>query len=161
MGANKTLALFVPAYSLLVRIASALQSPLLLAIRLYWGWQFAVSGWGKLHRLGEMTAYFATLNIPLPALNATFISGLEFVGGQLLIVGLASRFIGLLLTGAMSVAYLTAQRQELLSVLSDPVKFYNADPFTFGFVALLVLIFGPGRFSLDFLIGRRIVESEA
>lgn len=30
------------AYSLLIRIASSLQSPFLLFVRLYWGWQFMV-----------------------------------------------------------------------------------------------------------------------
>jgi putative oxidoreductase len=158
MDHNKPLPFPVSSYSSLTGIASSLQSPLLLGVRLYWGWQFAMSGWGKLHRLSEMTAYFATLNLPLPAFTATFVSGLEFVGGLLLIIGLGSRFIGLLLTVAMSVAYLTAQRPELLSVFSDPVQFYSADPFTFLFAALLVLIFGPGRFSLDFLMSRLVAQ---
>jgi len=28
-----------------------LQSPFLLLVRLYWGWQLIQSGWGKLHNL--------------------------------------------------------------------------------------------------------------
>jgi hypothetical protein len=35
-------------YRLLIRAAACLQSPLLLAIRLYWGWQFFLTGKGKL-----------------------------------------------------------------------------------------------------------------
>ena len=35
-------------YRLFSRLSSKLQSPFLLAVRLYWGWQFAQSGWGKL-----------------------------------------------------------------------------------------------------------------
>ena len=31
-----------------------LQSPLLLAIRLYWGWQFVQDGWGKLTHLDKV-----------------------------------------------------------------------------------------------------------
>jgi putative oxidoreductase len=49
----------------------------------------------------------------------------------------------------MVMAYVTADREALLSVLSDPGKFYNADPFTFLMASLLVLIFGAGFFSLD------------
>jgi len=49
-------------------------------------------------------------------------------------------------------AYITADRPALMSVLSDPGKFYNADPFTFLMASLLVLIFGAGFFSLDNLI---------
>jgi putative oxidoreductase len=144
--------------SLLARLASALHSPFLLAVRLYWGWQFAESGWGKLHRLGMMTDYFSSLHLPLPALTAASVSGLEFLGGLLLILGLGSRPIGLLLGLAMSVAYLTAERQARTSIFSNPTRFYNADPYTFGFAALLVLVFGPGRFSLDFLISRLVAQ---
>jgi putative oxidoreductase len=154
MGGDKMLGFTVSAYSLLVRVASTLQSPMLLAVRLYWGWQFAQSGWGKLHRLVKMTEYFTSLHLPILAFTATFVSGLEFVGGLLLMLGLGSGFIGLLLAVAMSVAYWTAERGALLSVFCDPGKFYNADPYTFWFAALLVLVFGPGRFSLDFLISR-------
>ena len=71
--------------------ASQLQSPLLLAVRLYWGWQFAKTGWGKLHNLAKITEFFASLNIPFPAFNAHFCAGLEFVGGILLILGLGTR----------------------------------------------------------------------
>ena len=39
------------AYGNFVTIVSALRSPLLLAIRLYWGFQFAQTGWGKLQHL--------------------------------------------------------------------------------------------------------------
>jgi putative oxidoreductase len=154
MSGTKPLALAISAYSLLVKWASKLQSPFLLLVRLYWGWQFAQTGWGKLHNLGRVTEFFASLNIPLPAVSATFCSGLEFVGGLLLILGLGSRFIALLLTANMCVAYWTGDRDALMSVFSDPGKFYNADPYTFWFASLLILIFGPGIFSLDYLIGR-------
>lgn len=36
-----------------------LQSPFLLAVRLYWGWQLIQSGWGKLHNLPKVTDFFA------------------------------------------------------------------------------------------------------
>jgi putative oxidoreductase len=156
MSGIKPLASAASAYSLLVRLASYLQSPLLLAVRLYWGWQFAQSGWGKLHHLDKVTDFFTSLNLPMPGVTATFVSGLEFVGGVLLILGLGSRLIALLLTVNMCVAYWVADRDALMSVFSDPGKFYNADPYTFWFAALLVLIFGSGLFALDTLIGRYV-----
>jgi putative oxidoreductase len=134
---------------------SCLQSPFLLAVRLYWGWQLVQSGWGKLHHLNKITDYFTSLNIPAPALNAHFVSGLEFVGGILLILGLGSRLIGLLLTVNMLVAYWTADREALLSVFSDPGKFYNADPYTFLFASAMILVFGAGLFSFDTLLAKR------
>ena len=143
-------------YALAAEKISYLRSPLLLAVRLYWGWQFIQTGWGKMHNLGKITAYFTSLNIPFPAFNATFISGLEFFGGILLIVGFVSRFTGLLLVCNMLVAYWTADHDALVSIFSDPGKFYVADPYTFLFASLMVLILGAGLFSVDALVARRL-----
>jgi putative oxidoreductase len=145
----------IRAYKQACRSLSGLQSPLLLAVRLYWGWQFAQTGWGKLHHLDRITDFFAGLGIPWPAFNAHFVSGLEFVGGILLIIGLGSRLIGFLLAANMFVAYWTADHEALVSAFSDPGKFYAADPYTFLFASVLVLVFGAGFFSLDALLKRR------
>lgn len=130
-----------------------LQSPLLLLVRLYWGWQFAETGWGKLHHLHRVVGFFGNLGIPHPGLVAPFVSATEFVGGILLILGLASRLTGLVLAIDMFVAYWVGDPAALHSILSDPGKFWNADPYTFLFAALIVLVFGPGLFSLDALLG--------
>ena len=145
-------------YALVSEKFSLLQSPFLLAVRLYWGWQFAQNGWGKLHNIARVTGFFVSLNIPFPAASAYFVSGLELIGGLLLIIGLASRFTSLLLAIDMLVAYWTADRAALASIFSDPGKFYGADPYTFLFMALMVLIFGAGLFSLDALIEKRLKE---
>src|SRR5271166_3142751 len=142
------------AYSFLVRIVNALQSPLLLFVRLYWGWQFMQDGWGKLHNLPKVIEYFGGLGLPAPGPTAYFVSILELVGGVLLALGLGSRLIALLLTGNMTVAYITGDREALLSIFSDPDKFSAAAPFTYLMASLIILIFGPGCFSLDYLIAR-------
>ncbi len=142
-------------YDMFVRAACSLESPFLLIVRLYWGWQFMQTGWGKLGDLGKVTGYFASLGIPAPALNAYFISGLEFAGGILLAIGLGSRLIAFLLVADMSVAYWVGDHQALLSFFSDPDKFSAAAPFTFLVASLIVLIFGPGKLALDTLIARR------
>jgi putative oxidoreductase len=80
---------------------TSLQSPFVPAVRSYWGWQLAQTAWGKLHH--------------------------EFLGGLLLIAGLACRL----------------------------TRFYGADPYAFLFASLLVLIFGAGFFSLDAAIVKR------
>jgi len=141
-------------YRLLISVASKLQDPLLLAVRLYWGYQFMQTGWGKLQHLDKVTQFFTSLGIPAPALNAAFVSGLELVGGALLAVGLASRLVSLLFVGDMLVAYLTADHTALVSFFGDPDKFVAAAPCTFLCASLLILIFGPGRFALDTLVGR-------
>lgn len=141
-------------YALAVRAANTLQSPFLLFVRVYWGWQMAQNGWGKLHNLGHVTEFFSSLGLPAPGFTATFIATVEFICGILLAVGLLSRFVGLVLTIDMLMAYVIADREALFSFISDPGKFYNADPYTFLFAALLILIFGPGKIALDTLLLR-------
>src|SRR6201987_2374245 len=141
-------------YRLLIRASSSLQSPFLLAVRLYWGWQFMQTGWGKLADINKVIGFFTDLGIPAPALNAYFVSALEFGGGLLLILGLGSRLIALPLVIDMIVAYITADREALFSIISAPDKFAAAAPFTFLIASVLVLIFGPGQFSLDALVTR-------
>ena len=134
----------------------AMRSPMLLFVRLYWGWKFAQTGWGKLHHIDRIAGFFASLGIPFPALNAHFVSALELVGGLFWIFGLATRPISFLLAGNMFVAYWTADRPALLSFFKDPGTFYVADPYTFLFAALLLLFFGPGRFAVDTLLAKGI-----
>jgi putative oxidoreductase len=136
-------------------LVSYLRSPFLLVVRLYWGWQLVQSGWGKLHHLEKVTDFFTSLNLPAPGVTAQFVSGLELVGGLLLILGLGSRLIGLILSVNMLVAYWTADRDALFAVFSDPGKFYNADPYTFLFAAAMVMVFGAGMFSVDALLKKR------
>jgi putative oxidoreductase len=141
-------------YRLLIRVSSNLQSPFLLAVRLYWGWQFMQTGWGKLTDIGKVIGFFTDLGIPAPALNAYFVSALEFGGGLLLILGLGSRLIAVPLVINMLVAYITADREALFSIISSPDKFTGAAPYTFLMASLIELIFGPGKFSADGLLGR-------
>jgi putative oxidoreductase len=136
-------------YAWAVRAAGTLQSPFLLFVRLYWGLQLAQNGWGKLHNLARVTEFFSSLGLPAPGPTAAFVATVEFLGGLLLFIGLFSRFIGLVLTIDMAMAYIMADREALFSIFSDPGKFYVADPYTFLFAALLILIFGPGKIALD------------
>lgn len=143
-------------YRLIFDRFSNLQSPFLAAIRLYWGWQFAQTGWGKLHHIARVAGFFMSLNIPFPAANAYFVSCLELFGGLLLIVGLGSRFISALFVFDMLVAYWSADRHALGSIFSDPGVFYSAAPYTFLFASVIVLIFGAGLFSGDALLLKRL-----
>ena len=153
--------IIVKAVSLLTRIGNSLQSPFLLAVRLYWGWQFMLTGWGKLHNIPHVTQFFMSLGIPAPGLNAWMVALMEFLGGILLIVGFGSRLTGLALTVDMVAAYVAADREALRAIFSDPGKFYNADPYTFLFASLLILVFSPGKFALDHLLSRRVAKPAA
>jgi len=135
-------------------LVSFAQSPFLLLVRLYWGWQLAQSGWGKLHNLAQVTDYFTSLNLPFPGRMALFIACVEFFGGILFAFGLFSRMTALVLTINMIAAFVIGDHDALVSVISDPDKFIAAAPYTFLFASVLVLIFGPGKLCLDTLLRR-------
>ena len=141
--------------------ANSLQSVVLLIIRLYWGWQFFDTGKGKIADIPKVVDFFTSLGIPAPALNAYFVSYLELIGGALLFVGLGSRLIALPLFIDMVVAYITADREALTSVFSDPDKFMGAAPFTFMLASLVILAFGPGKIALDTLVARYFRKHDA
>lgn len=145
-------------YARAAHAAGALQSPFLLFVRVYWGLQLSQNGWGKLHNLGRVTEFFSSLGLPAPGPTAVFISTVELIGGFLLVIGLFSRFIGLVLSIDMLMAYIMADREALFAIFSDPGKFYVADPYTFLFAALLILIFGPGRIALDTYLLRQFPD---
>ncbi len=141
-------------HALLATVGRFLQCPVLLVIRLYWGWQFFVTGKAHLTYLDKTAAYFGSLNIPMPRLNAMLAGSTECIGGLLLLVGLCSRFASFALICVMCTAFWTAERSAVLTIFKDPDKFLGADPFLFLYAAVLVFAFGPGKISLDTLVFR-------
>ena len=81
----------------------------------------------------------------------------EMVCGGLLLLGLASRFVSVPLIFTMTVAYLTAHADEV----TDLDSFVTAPPFLFMLTCVLVLLFGPGGVSIDYLIGRFVVRRQS
>jgi putative oxidoreductase len=148
------------AYELLVTGVNFLQWPLLLALRLYFFWQLFLTGKGKLSNIGKVSEFFTSLHILLPTLNTYFIGSLECFGSLLLIIGLASRPLSLLIVISMTVAYLAGDFEAVSNIFSDPDKFVKADPFPFLLTALIVLVFGPGLFSIDALAKRILQRRE-
>ena len=143
---------------LLATAGVGLQSVLLLLIRVWWGWSFFLTGKGKLMNLGKTTEFFASLDIPLPQVNALLAGATECFGGLLLLLGLFSRAACAPLIFTMLVAYVTADREALTAIVRDTDKFTGATPLLFLLASLLVFVFGPGRLSLDALLFRRKTE---
>ena len=84
-----------------------------LVARITLGVLFVSTGWGKVHSLAKVTAYFTELGLPFPGIQAPMVSFIELIGGALLVIGLASRIAALPLMASMAVAILTAQREEV------------------------------------------------
>lgn len=128
----------------LIVIGNYLHSPLLLVIRLFWGVLFFLTGLGKLHNIDTVITFFHSLNIPLTTFSAYLVAFIEFVGGVLLVVGFASRLIAIPLMLTMIIALFAAHTTFL-----TPSNIVTEAPFTFFFAALLIFVFGPGKFSID------------
>jgi putative oxidoreductase len=146
----------VNAYDAVSSALSRLENPLLLAIRLYWGYQFMQDGWGKLTHLDKVTDFFTSLNLPAPHMTALAVALIELCGGFLFTFGIASRLTSLVLFVNMTMAYLTVpdDRTNFFHILSKPDDFYGAAPYTYWFAALLILILGPGLYAVDTLLKR-------
>lgn len=141
-------------FAFLESVGCFLQAPFLLAIRLYWGYGFAVTGFGKLTNLQVPTEFFQSLGIPYPEFNAIMAGSTELIGGVFLLLGLFSRLVTIPLIGVMTVAYLTAHIDTLFALFTqfDPAPFMSAAPFLFLYASLIVFCFGPGKWSLDYLL---------
>jgi putative oxidoreductase len=135
--------------------SSDLEQYAILLVRVSIGLFFAISGGNKLFVAGGTKPVYETLvqaKVPFPHQTAYFVSGVEFIGGCLLTLGLLSSAACVALLIDMTVAVLTSSLSTLPKGLS-PLKWL--DDFLYLPEVLYVLFFiwlicsGPGRFSVD------------
>jgi putative oxidoreductase len=137
-----------------VAAALAFLAPLLT--RLVIGQAYHQTGAGKIENFASTVGFFAELGIPFPAANAFFVSRLEFWGGLLLVLGLATRLVAALLASTMVVALATADREAFLGALrgTSDAGLTDVAPFVYLLFLLWLVLFGPGPVSLDALVVR-------
>ena len=135
--------------------SSDLKQYAILLVRVSLGLFFAISGANKLFVAGSTQTMYKTLvraNVPFPRPMTYFVSGVEFVGGSLLIAGFLSSVACLALLVDMLVAILTTKFSAMPKGLS-PLNWL--DDFLYLPEVLYVLFFiwlicsGPGKFSVD------------
>ncbi len=135
----------------------------ILLVRVSIGLFFAISGANKLFVPASRQTMYETLvkaKVPSPHLMAYFVSGVEFLGGSVLIVGFLSSVACVALLVDMLVAILTTK-------LSATPKGLSAvdwlDDFLYLPEVLYVLFFiwlicsGPGRFSVDYWLAGKLL----
>ena len=105
--------------------------------------------------------FFQSLGIPFPHEQAILAGATECFGGLLLLFGFCARLISIPLTILLIVAYLTADLDKVTGIFNDPDKFLGADEFLFLFAVIVVLAFGAGKLSLDWLIKRKFASAGA
>src|SRR5208337_655711 len=135
----------------------------ILLVRVSIGLFFAISGGNKLFVAGGTKPVYETLvksKVPFPHQTAYFVSGVEFVGGSLVAVGLLSSPACAVLLIDMTVATLTSALSTLPKGLS-PISWL--DDFLYLPEVLYVLFFiwlicsGPGKFSVDYWLAGRLL----
>lgn len=124
-------------------------APLLARITI--GFIFVESGWGKLHNLDKVAAFFTDLGIPYANLQAPFVASVEFGCGLLVLLGLFTRIASIPLIGTMVVAIITAKRADIAG-LSD---LFATSEYLYILLLLWLVVAGAGCASVDhFLCGR-------
>src|SRR5882724_11092502 len=131
------------------RLADAQWVPQLL-VRLFVGYFFLESGWGKIHNLDTFAERFAGWGIPAPALNAALSAWTEFLGGLLIVLGLFTRLVSIPLFINMVVATLAVR----LKKLGGLDEFVELDEPLYALTFRWLFFSGPGRVSLDHLLDK-------
>lgn len=144
--------------------------PATLLLRLMVGGVFFWEGLLKFVYANQGIGRFTKLGFPAPGATATFVGGLEIIGGLMLLAGFATRFVTIAFIGEMIVAILSTKISLYLGTSPLPLP---ASPPKIGVWAVLheirsdyaqlmtsafLLVAGPGRFSLDARRGRRADE---
>jgi putative oxidoreductase len=122
-----------------------------LISRLTIGYIFIQSGWGKLHHLDKVVAFFTSLGIPAPQLQAPFVASVELGCGTLVLIGLLTRLAAIPLIATMIVAILTARLKDV----TDLGDFFSLSEYLFIVLLVWLIVKGAGAVSLDWLLVKK------
>ena len=134
----------------------------ILLARVSLGLFFAISGGNKLFVAGSRQTMYETLveaKVPFPRQMTYFVSGVEFVGGSLLAAGFLSSLACVALLVDMVVAILTTKLSAMpkgLSPLTWLDDFFYLPEVLYVLFFVLLICFGPGRFSVDFWLAGKL-----
>jgi putative oxidoreductase len=135
---------------------SNLEQYAILLVRVSFGLFFAISGANKLFVAGSRQTMYETLvkaKVPFPRLMTFFVSGVEFVCGSLLAVGLLSSLTCVALLVDMIVAILTTNVSTMpkgLSPLNWIDDFLYLPEVLYALFFIWLICSGPGKFSVDY-----------
>ena len=126
----------------------------LLIARIGLGIVFVAHGWQKFDEAGvkSVGAGFAKMGVPAPELAAYYSTFAELVGGAALLVGAFTAVAGVLLFLDMLGAFLIVHIDNGVFVGEGGYELVVA----LGVGALLLAVFGAGRFSVDEMLGGKV-----
>jgi len=144
----------VALHTALGRGLDRLQSPFLLATRGYVGWQFWKSGWLKVTNWDQtLDLFHDEYHVPLLPPDVAACAGAfgELFFPTLLFLGLFGR-VGAIGGFAVNAMAVISYRQVLLA---DGFEAALAQHVLWGFMFLLLTVFGPGWIAVDTWLARR------
>jgi putative oxidoreductase len=121
-----------------------------LLVRLFVGYFFMETGWGKLHNLDGFAQRFAGWGIPYPHFNAALSAYTEFIGGLLTVCGIGTRLVSIPMIINMLVAIIKVNLRSVTSL----DNFAELDEPLYALAYLWLLLSGPGWVSIDYLVSR-------
>ena len=121
-----------------------------LFARLVVGYTFLWSGWGKLQNLPRITANFVDWGIPFPQFMTPLVSGIEFVGGLFLLLGLMTRISA----GALGVTMIVAIKSAKWTADGTLEDLLGFDETAYLAIFLWLAIAGAGPVSVDRWLAR-------
>ncbi|MES2503924.1 MAG: DoxX family protein [Myxococcota bacterium] len=140
-----------------LRVDHWAQTPVLFLTRVLWGVLFILEGWYKFTHVESNVAYYHSLGFGSPEFMVYLSASAEFFGGICLVIGFLSRIAAIPLLITMVVA-----------AVMDPTKYYFLGhgsgqtesflaqiPLVFAYACLMIIVFGPGKWSLDYRLKDR------
>jgi putative oxidoreductase len=106
--------------------------------------------------MNSIIEWFKGMNVPAPALNAYLAATTEAAGVVLLVLGLGTRIVSIPLIVIMLVAIKTVHWSNGFEAGENGFEI----PLYYLIMLLLLLIYGPGRISLDKLINRKFSKGQ-
>ena len=124
----------------------------LLMIRLALAYGFYTRAKMKWSDINSIIDWFKSMGMPAPALNAYLAASTEAAGVVLLVLGLGTRIIAVPLMIVMLVAIKTVHWGNGFDAGNNGYEI----PLYYLIMLAVVLVYGPGRWSVDGVIGRKI-----
>jgi putative oxidoreductase len=123
-----------------------------LVVRIVFGYFWFETGLAKVQNLEGFTGRFVDWGIPFPAFSAALSAWTELIGGALLMLGLFTRLTAI----PMIVNMIVAIALVVIKNVHGLDDFVELDEVVYTLIFFWLLMNGPGRFSVDALIGKRL-----
>ncbi len=122
----------------------------LLFIRLILAYGFYEPALMKVRNIAGVAEWFVSMNYPLPLLSALLSMVTEVSGVVLLALGLGTRIISVPMIFVMGVATFTVHISNGFAAGNNGFEI----PLYYSLMLLVLIVFGSGRISLEYLFGR-------